>query len=81
MIPKLVDMAHRWQIVVVAPQYRKAPEVKQPRGYEDVRAVFKHMHFNSSKYGINPGKMVLGGISGGGYESLGAAKIMAKNNE
>ena len=80
-LPKIVEMALRWRTVIVAPYYRRAPEVKQPRGFEDVRAAFKYFYANAEKYHFDRKKMALGGMSGGAFEALGAAKIMAKQGE
>jgi acetyl esterase/lipase len=81
LLPKLVDLATRWNMVIVGQNYRRAPEVKQPRGMLDTRAAFNFFHSNAEQYGFNKDRMCLGGFSGGGYEALGAAYQMAKNGE
>lgn len=67
--------------VVIMVDYRLAPETKQPGGMKDVYDAVKYIHKNSSEFGIDPNKICLAGTSGGGYVSLGASIMLAKNDE
>ena len=58
--------------------FRNGPEVKCPTGQEDFVTAFFHIHENAVKYGLDPTKICAGGISGGGWISLGAANLMVK---
>ena len=63
------------------PEYRKAPEFKQPKGMEDIAAAVRFLHENGANYGLDPTRMGLTGCSGGSLVSLGAAKILVDSGE
>jgi len=46
-------------VVMVIPEYRRAPEHKQPAGMRDMRAAFHHFHKNSSQFGFDCNRMVM----------------------
>ncbi len=53
-------------IVVIAPSYRLAPEAMYPADKEDAIDVVRHIVANADAYGIDPGRMAIGGHSAGG---------------
>ena len=59
-------------VVLVAPDYRLAPEHKVPRGICDVEACFHFMYNNAEKYSFNANRMCMCGESGGAHAALGA---------
>ncbi len=56
--------------VVVAPNYRLFPRAKSPAYVEDAAAAVAWTFENIEKYGGSKSKIVVGGISAGGYLSL-----------
>lgn len=52
--------------VVVSPDYRLAPEHPYPAAVEDCAAVLADMAAHSDRYGIDPGRIAVGGDSAGG---------------
>lgn len=62
---------------VIFPDYRLAPENPFPVFYEDVYTVFCHIYDNHEEYGIDVGKIGLGGDSAGATLAVGL-RIMAK---
>ncbi|MBI1324595.1 alpha/beta hydrolase fold domain-containing protein [bacterium] len=55
---------------VVAPNYRLSPRVKSPAYIEDAAAAVAWTFENIEKYGGSKSKIIVGGISAGGYLSL-----------
>jgi len=53
----------RWAIVfntvVIMPEFRNAPEIKQPKGMEDVAASVRFIHENAATHGIDKTKICL----------------------
>lgn len=68
----IAEMCLRLNTVIIAPNYRKAPEHKQPIGANDMRAATKHFHANAAEFGFNQDRMSILGISGGALVVLGA---------
>ena len=66
--------------VVVSVDYRKGPEVKCPIGQQDFVDAVLHIHDNSQIFGINPKKICMAGLSGGGWIVAGAANILEKTS-
>lgn len=61
--------------------FRNGPECKCPGGQEDMRAAILDAHKNADQYGIDKTRIVIGGVSGGGWICLGAANLMVKSGE
>ena len=64
--------------VVVSVDFRNGPEVKCPTGQQDFVDAVMHIITHNCKYGIDPAKVCLAGISGGGWIVAGAANLMVK---
>lgn len=62
---QMIFMALQLNVVVVAPDYRLAPEYKCPTGVCDTEKAFLFMHANAEKYGFNADRMCAAGESGG----------------
>ena len=41
----------------------------------------RYIHKNADKYGVDPEKLAMAGISGGGWITVGAANLMAKADD
>lgn len=55
----------RWALIlnapVIQPEFRNAPEIKQPKGMEDVAAAVRFLHENAATWGLDPNRMCLMG--------------------
>lgn len=74
----LQSMAVEMNLVLAIPDYRKAPENKQPAGMRDMQISFDYFHKNASQFGFDQNRMVLAGQSGGALVALGAAIFMSE---
>ena len=63
---------------IICVDYRKGPEVKCPTGHNDFVQAVLHILDNPGKFSINPNKVCMAGISGGGWIVAGAANILVK---
>merc|ERR1712130_73237 len=64
------NMAHEAETVVVAPEYRLAPEHPYPAAIDDCLATVKYVFDHSQELNINPTKIVVTGDSAGGHLAL-----------
>jgi len=71
----LRDLALATGALVVAPDYRLAPETPFPGGLEDLHAVLLWLHANAADLGVDPARLVLMGDSGGGGLAAGLALL------
>lgn len=63
------------RMTVLSVDYAKAPERPFPAAYQQVLAVAHHAHVAAADYGIDPGRLAIGGDSAGG--NLAAAACLA----
>lgn len=77
----LAVVAVNLNATVVNVDFRNGPEVKPPTGANDFRAVLKYMKDNGGKHDINPKKICVAGMSGGGWIVTGAINQIIKNKE
>jgi acetyl esterase/lipase len=68
----------RFGLVVISPEYRRAPEAPAPAGVEDCYAGLVWVAANARSLNIDPDRIVLAGISGGGGLAAGTA-LMARD--
>ena len=61
-----IRLARTLGIVVVAPAYRLAPEHAAPAALDDLTATWRAVLSSPERYGIDPGRMAVGGGSAGG---------------
>lgn len=59
-------LANRMGAVVIAPDYRLAPEHPFPAALDDSVAALKYMKDNAGDLGLNPSRIAVGGDSAGG---------------
>ena len=76
-----VKWARDFGCTVFNVNYRLAPEHKCPTGIMDYVAVIKYVLANTAEYNVDPNRIVLAGISGGGMSAAAAAYHLALNNE
>ena len=60
--------------------FRNGPEVKAPTGQQDMVDCVLHILDNASKFGVDPNKACMAGISGGGWIATGAMNLLVKAN-
>jgi acetyl esterase len=68
-------LANRAQAVVVAVDYRLAPEHRYPAAAEDCYAVARHVSENGGDYGVGAGRLAIAGDSAGGNLSAVVAQM------
>ena len=64
-------------IMVISPEYRLAPAHPAPAGVDDCYATLEWI---AAEFGIDPGRIVVSGVSGGGGLAAGAV-LMARDND
>lgn len=67
------EYCYNLDCVVVSPWYRTGLDAPYPAAVNDIHAAYKWMVDNASELGINPDKVVLSGLSAGGFFSLAVA--------
>lgn len=68
------DLARRLGVPVICPSYRLAPEAPAPAAIDDVHAAWHGLRGRAGALGIDPAKIVIGGVSAGG----GLAAVLAQ---
>ena len=66
--------------VVVAPEYRRAPEAKFPAAHEDSYATFQYVAENASSFGGNPNQVAVLGESAGGNLATAVCLMASQRN-
>lgn len=56
--------------VAFSPQYRLAPKHRWPAMFEDVRTAVRFVRANAARYGVDPNRIGVAGISAGGQLAL-----------
>ena len=54
-------------IVIFSVDYRLAPETKCPKNVLDFYCALRYIVDNAESLGVDPGRLAMGGESGGGY--------------
>ncbi len=68
------ELAHRAGIVVIAVDYRLAPEAVYPAAHEDCWRVTEFVSANAGTYGVDPAHIGVGGDSAGANMSAGMVR-------
>jgi acetyl esterase/lipase len=79
--PWLVQLAFDSEIVVFNVDYRLAPETKYPNNAKDFYECIRYVSRNASTLNIDPDRIAISGMSGGGYICLSTMVLLAKNDE
>ena len=70
-VPRLQQLAHDHDCVIVTVDYRLAPETRFPGSLEDIYAALKWLHHSAESLGVDPSRIVLmGESSGGGHAAM-----------
>jgi acetyl esterase/lipase len=67
-------------IVLVSPQYRLAPAHPAPAGVDDCSATLEWVAASAAEFGIDPCRIVVSGVSGGGGLAAGAV-LLSRDND
>ncbi len=70
-VPRLQQIAHDHDCVIVTVNYRLAPETRFPGSLEDIYAALKWLHHSADSLGVDPSRIVvMGESSGGGHAAM-----------
>ena len=81
--------AVEFKCIIFHVEYRKGPdgypyenvEFNFPAGQEDGSAVIRYVYHNASDLGVDKTRICIGGVSGGGWISLGASYLLYKSGD
>ena len=76
----MIGWVERFGIVLISPEYRLAPDSPAPAGVEDCYSGLVWVADNATDLGIDPARIVVGGVSGGGGLAAGAA-LLARDRQ
>lgn len=79
--PQMAVSAVNLNCVIFSVDYRLGPEHKCPKGQQDFVDSLIHIVIDCKKYGIDPKRICLSGISGGGWIVAGAMNMIIKENK
>jgi len=68
-------------IVAFNVTYRLAPEHRSPAGASDIASAVKFFHENAEDFNINSDELAMGGVSGGGYTTMIASILLAREDK
>lgn len=77
-LPKVLDLAEPLGTAVVSVEYRLAPETPHPGPVEDSYAGLRWLSEHADELGVDPGRVVVAGMSAGGGLAAGVA-LMARD--
>lgn len=72
-------LAERSGAVVFDLDYSLSPEYKFPHALEESRAALRHLHDHAARYGLDPGRIAVGGGSAGGNLTAATALKAARD--
>ena len=72
---RMMRWAKRFNCVAIAVDYRLAPETPYPGPLEDCHAGLVHVFEHAEQFGIDPGRIGIGGASAGGGLAAGLALL------
>jgi acetyl esterase len=75
-VARALAVAADSQVFVV--DYRLAPEAPYPAPLADCTAAVRYLAAHAERFGIDPGRLVLGGDSAGGHLAIGACRWLAR---
>lgn len=61
--------------------YRLGPEVQYPTGHRDGKAAIEYFIENAQKYGCDPERICVGGMSAGGWITMGSNILLARDKD
>ncbi len=79
--PTARHLAARTGAVVIAVDYRKAPEHRLDAAFDDALAVVRWVHANAAGLGIDPDRIAVGGDSAGGNIAAVVAQELAASSD
>lgn len=62
-------------------KYRLGPEVQYPTGHKDGKAAIEYLMENADKHGCDASKLCITGESAGGWITMGAAILLAREDK
>ncbi|MGW4947244.1 alpha/beta hydrolase [Actinoplanes sp. NPDC004185] len=77
-LPEMLDLAEPLGTAVVSVEYRLAPETPHPGPVEDSYAGLRWLSEHADELGVDPGRIVVAGMSAGGGLAAGVA-LMARD--
>ena len=77
----LARLAVENRILILNVGYRLCPEVQYQTCHRDAKAAIDHIIENPEKYGYDPEKISIGGVSAGGWVTMGSAILLARDEK
>lgn len=77
----LARLAVENRILILNVGYRLCPEVQFPTCHRDAKTAIDHIIENPEQYGYDPEKIAIGGVSAGGWVTMGSAILLARDEK